>query len=119
MTRLRNMTAKEFVQAVARETARMAWPGRMSGILRAGTKKQVEGFFVSMAATPRWMKIWTDPDLHSRFDRWHRSRTRELAEFLKKRRRVTAVQDNRDLNDRASRRGPQGAFGTGLDICVG
>ena len=31
----------------------------------------------------------------------------------------TAVQDNRDLNNRTSRRGPQGAFGTGLDICVG
>ena len=79
---LEDMTSEEFVKAVARETARMSWPGRMSGILKAGTKKKVEGFFVIRADNPEWMKMWTDPHLCGRFGKWHKGRTHELAEFL-------------------------------------
>jgi hypothetical protein len=51
-------------------------------------------------------------DLHfAIFDAFDREE-QHMFEFI-------AVQDNRALSNRPSRRGPQGAFGTGLGLCVG
>lgn len=83
MTHLSNMGKGQFVEAVARETARMSWPGQMGRILKAGTKKAVEEFFVCKATTEPWMRIWTDPTLPAGFDRWHKDLTSQLGEALK------------------------------------
>jgi len=71
---------KEFLKAVAQETARMSFPGRMGGVVRAGTKKAVEEYFVHRFPIE---EIWDGaPQVAQRFDGWHRKWVRELGRHM-------------------------------------
>ncbi len=77
------VSKKQFLQAVARETARMSYPGRMGGVVRAGTKKAVEKYFVKRFPMA---DVWNNPtQIARRFDRWHGERVRELGRRISKR----------------------------------
>ena len=80
---------EQFLEAVAKETAKMSYPGRMGGVVKAGTKKAVETYFVE---TFPLSDVWEDARRVARnFDRWHEKRVRELVHritrkhFIKKR----------------------------------
>jgi len=71
---------KEFLKAVAQETARMSFPGRMGGVVKAGTKKAVEEYFVNRFPIE---EIWNGaPQVAQQFDGWHRKRVRELGKHI-------------------------------------
>lgn len=72
---------REYLQAVARETARMSYPPRMSGVVvQAGAKLAVEQHFVNKFPL---RLIWKDaPRVANRFDRWHKKRAQELGSTL-------------------------------------
>ena len=72
--------AEEYLRAVARETARMSYPGRMGGILRKGTKQKVQGYFEKDFPLERlWDHAGQEAD---RFDEFHEKIVFELARVL-------------------------------------
>ncbi len=74
---------KQFLKAVAQETARMSYPGRMGGVVKAGTKKAVEKYFVNHFPIA---DVWNEAGRVARkFDRWHKKRVRELGGRMERR----------------------------------
>jgi hypothetical protein len=72
---------------IARETARMSYPGSMSRgkkpVVRAGTKKALEDYYAEQFPMSN---LWSCSDqLVSSYDAWHRERTREMAEAIRSR----------------------------------
>ncbi|MGO9642225.1 MAG: hypothetical protein ACLP1Y_13095 [Candidatus Acidiferrales bacterium] len=66
----------QYLKAVSRETAKMSYPGRMGGVVKAGTKAEVEKYFVSEFPI---QSVWTDAHkVAQSFDDWHRERVVEL-----------------------------------------
>jgi hypothetical protein len=78
------LTSREqLLKAVAQETARMSYPGRMGGVVKAGTKKVVEQYFIVDFPI---QDIWDKAGLISRtFDRWHEKRVHELGRHIRRR----------------------------------
>jgi hypothetical protein len=61
----------------------MSYPGRMGGVVMAGTKKVVEQYFTADFPI---QDIWDKAELISRtFDRWHETRVRELGRRIRQR----------------------------------
>jgi hypothetical protein len=82
---------KLYLKAVARETSKMSYPGRMGGIVKAGTKKAVEEFFVE---TFQLEAIWDEaPKLALRFEDWHAKEVKDLGRYLNDRNLVKRKQD--------------------------
>ena len=54
-------TLNEYLEKVAHETAKMSWPGRMSSILHASTKRAVEEHFFATAFVSELQGLWNDP----------------------------------------------------------
>ena len=82
---------KLYLKAVARETAKMSYPGRMGGIVKAGTKKAVEEFFVE---TFRLEVIWDQaPKLALSFEDWHTTEVTALGQYLESRKLIKRKQD--------------------------
>src|ERR1700693_714408 len=82
---------KHYLKAVARETAKMSYPGRMGGIVKAGTKKAVEEFFVQ---TFPLEEIWDQaPKLALSFEDWHTKEVTDLGHYLTNRNLVKRKQD--------------------------
>jgi hypothetical protein len=75
------LTRDEYLYAVAKETARMSWPGQMAPILKKCAKKTTETYFTSAFLIHR-KKIWGDQRI-SNYDKWHEGCVNELAESLK------------------------------------
>jgi hypothetical protein len=74
---------EQFLKAVAQETARMSFPGRMGGVVKAGTKKAVERYFVQRFPIAT---LWSEArQIARRFDEWHRERVWELGKHLERR----------------------------------
>ena len=76
---------KEFLKQVARESAKMSWPGQMQGILHEGTKQAVEEYF-SDKFIKHLCEIWST---HSGmtvegYDIWHRQRVKNFGNFLRR-----------------------------------
>jgi hypothetical protein len=58
----------------------MSYPGRMGGVVKAGTKKLVEEFFVHKFPIA---EVWDcAPLLVQNFDEWHAERIQELGQHL-------------------------------------
>jgi len=73
-------TVTERLRGIATETARMSYPGRMSGLVTEGTKRSVEQYFVE--AFPL-KEIWDDAlKIALSFDEWHDERIKELSQVL-------------------------------------
>ena len=73
-----------LLAAFARETARMSYPGRMSGgkrpVVRGGTKQKIEKYFTSQFPMEQ---IWDDAAaVASIYDQWHEERTGEIARVV-------------------------------------
>lgn len=61
----------------------MSYPGRMGGVVKTGTKKVVENYFVTDFPIE---DIWDEAGLISRtFDRWHEKRVHELGRRIRQR----------------------------------
>lgn len=70
------------MQSVACETARMSYPGRMGGVVKAGTKKAVEWYFMKEFPIET---VWTNAGrIAHRFDGWHQARVHELGNCLER-----------------------------------
>jgi hypothetical protein len=67
----------EYLYAVAKETARLSWPGRMWPILRTGAKNNAEEYFTSDAFLTKLREIWQGRV--GAYDSWHERRVPELA----------------------------------------
>ncbi len=52
------LTLDEYLYAVAKETARMSWPKRMSTIFAQGTKNDAEAYFTSGDFLARLKSAW-------------------------------------------------------------
>lgn len=65
-----------------RETARMSFPGRMSGVVCGGIKKRVEEYFIDCFPVE---DVSTNAiRIAKKFDQWHEKRVRELADHIKR-----------------------------------
>lgn len=69
------LTLDEYLRAVAKETARLSWPGRMYPILVAGAKADTEKYFTN-SFLPELTKIWNGSI--DNYDSWHGKRVSEL-----------------------------------------
>ena len=74
------LTKRDLLEQIARETAKLSYPGRMS--VRAGTKKDLEDFF----ATEFPMSELRDNAIGvaSSYDNWHSQRVTAIGEFLER-----------------------------------
>lgn len=77
-------TVRELQTAIAQETARMSFPGSMGRgrhqVVKAGTKKQIETYFVSKF---RWHALWNQTrKIAGTYDTWHKRQTKSLGAFL-------------------------------------
>ncbi len=77
------LTLDEYLHAVARETARLSWPGRMSALLEAGAKKDTEAYFTCETSVGALKNVWSQAV--SAYDLWHEERVVELAKWIAKR----------------------------------
>jgi hypothetical protein len=80
------LTKQELLERVARETARMSYPGSMSRgstqVVMAGTKKKVEDYF---AVRFPLYEVWDNASrIADQYDAWHEQRTKEIGRFLKR-----------------------------------
>ena len=74
---------KDLLKQVARESAKMSWPGQMHPILCARTKDAVETYF-SDRFISHLCKIWSTPSsMKKGYDNWHRQRVNNIGNFLK------------------------------------
>ena len=82
---------QQLLKAVARETARMSYPGRMGGVVKSGTKKVVETYFVEEFPI---REVWDKAAfIRRRFDRWHEDRVQELGRRIQRRHLVKKESD--------------------------
>jgi hypothetical protein len=82
------LTLRELQIAIARETAKMSYPGGMSrganGICVAGTKACIEAFFVDRFVATLWDGA---PKMTAKcYDSWHKGKTAALGEHLQRQR---------------------------------
>lgn len=82
---------KQYLRAVARETARMSYPGRMGGIVKAGTKKAVEDFFVE--TFPLEAMSSHAHRIARSFEEWHSDQVRKLGRQLDRRKLIKGRQN--------------------------
>ena len=77
------LTLTEYLDGIARETVRMSYPGRMGGIVKTKTKRDVlQPYFTTRFPLK---KVWKNADhIAERFDKWHGKRVREMGGVLKK-----------------------------------
>lgn len=84
-----------YLQSVARETAKMSYPVRMQGVLRKGTKKAVENYF--MRRFPM-ADLWRHPHRIRRvFDQWHAKQTSALGEMIRRGKFIRSSKNNRKV----------------------
>ena len=74
-------TCAELFELIARETARMSYPGSMSRgkkpVVAKGTKAELESYF---AREFPLQNVWSSaPALASAYENWHEDRTNEIA----------------------------------------
>jgi hypothetical protein len=84
------LTVKDFLEKVARETARMSWPGQMSPILREGTNRAVEDYF-GTHFLPYLVELWNGERMlstYDEFDIWHRKCASDLGDLLQRTGRI-------------------------------
>lgn len=79
------VTRTELLERIARETARMSYPGSMSRgttpIVLKGTKLRLEEYF---SQTFPLADVWDhSPQLATAYDRWHQDRTGEIAATIR------------------------------------
>ena len=85
---------KVYLGAVAAETARMSYPGRMGGMLRQEAKKTIQRYFEHKLLPPLWYR---PNKVAKSFDKWHQLETKKFAlylrgkKLLKQRKRATGV----------------------------
>lgn len=81
----------QFLRAVARETAKMSYPGRMGGVVKAGTKKTVQEYFVGSFPLS---DVWDDARrVAGNFDGWHEKRVRELGRRIDRKQLIKKKSD--------------------------
>ncbi len=90
-------TQKEYLKAVARETARMSYPGSMSRgkkqVLKEGAKKKIEEFFATFLGD-----LWDSVDsVTNQFDVWHEKQARKLGQYLRDNGRLGKPENNSDV----------------------
>ena len=78
-------TKVEFFEKIARETARMSYPGSMSRgnkpVVAKGTKKVLEEYFATHFPLA---EVWNQSsEIAPQFDQWHTGRVNEIAEAIK------------------------------------
>ena len=81
------LTHDEFIAVIARETARMSYPGSMSRglkpIVKAGTKAALERYYAEQFPMS---EVWSCTErLVSSYDAWHQERTVEMARVIRSR----------------------------------
>jgi len=74
----------ELLKSIARETARMSYPGSMSRgekqVVTKGTKEKLETYF---ATTFPMEEVWSSAKtLTGSYEKWHKKRTAEIASAL-------------------------------------
>jgi len=68
----------EFLRHIVSETARMSYPGRFGGKLRAGAKKAIQAYFESEYPESLQEQIVN-------YDDWHINRVRQLCDVIRNR----------------------------------
>lgn len=74
----------DLLSRIARESARMSWPGQMHPTLHAKTKDAVQNYFAK-SFLPHLETVWVNPAglIQSGYDAWHEQRARDLGYLLK------------------------------------
>jgi len=85
------LTLDKYLYAVAKETARLSWPGRMHPILTAGAKYDTEGYFISPGFRTELHEVWVGNV--DDYDSWHQKRVVELGESIANRVTLYNAQD--------------------------
>lgn len=78
---LARLTIGQYLNAIAKETARMSYPSRMGGVVKKGTKKKVEAFFETRFPIE---SLWKRTASVAReYEAWHGDRVFEIAQCLR------------------------------------
>lgn len=76
----RKLSKKEYFKAIARETAKMSWPGHMN-MVDAGTKAELETLFVDTFPVE---DLWNGKSVasYTEYDRWHKEQTQNISKHV-------------------------------------
>jgi len=74
------LSKKEYLEAIARETATMSFPRRMGGILEEGTKEAMEEYFVNEFPIE---ELWDGKgEVYKDYDGWHEEQTGKISKAV-------------------------------------
>ena len=71
----------DLLERIARETARMSWPGKMNNLLMVSTKKKLEEEYFSSLFPIK--DIWYKANqVADNYDEWHKARIEEMDDVI-------------------------------------
>ncbi|MBM4295522.1 MAG: hypothetical protein FJ126_11570 [Deltaproteobacteria bacterium] len=74
--RLFPKTMTDLFSLIAKETARMSYPGKMNNLVKEGMKKALEDYFAKIFPLG---ELWDNSnDVVNNYDEWHRLRVKEI-----------------------------------------
>jgi len=80
---MNNITKEKYLKSIARETAKMSWPGHMNPIVKAGTKKILEEYFIGTDFP--FEELWDGKSCaYSDYDKWHEEQTKAISKKVVK-----------------------------------
>jgi hypothetical protein len=91
------LTLDKYLYAVAKETSRLSWPGRMHPILVKNAKKDTEKYFISNIFHTELRTVWTGNVVN--YDSWHKMRVSELVGSIAKKVTPYNAQDIRRCHE--------------------
>ncbi|MFH1371227.1 MAG: hypothetical protein ABII09_08090 [Planctomycetota bacterium] len=77
-TGTRKLSKREYLEAIAKETAKMSYPGHMNPIVEEGTKVKLEEYFVSNFPIE---ELWDGKSIaYTDYEKWHEKQTKMISE---------------------------------------
>jgi hypothetical protein len=75
------MTKEGYLKEIARETAKMSWPGEMNNIVVAGTKAELEKYFTGPEFPIE--ELWDGTSIaYIDYEKWHKGQTQNISKHV-------------------------------------
>lgn len=76
-----DITKKGYLKEIARETAKMSWPGEMNNIVIGGTKAELEEYFTGPEFSIE--ELWDGTSIaYTDYERWHKKQTQNISKHV-------------------------------------
>ncbi len=75
------MTKENYLKEIARESAKMSWPGEMNNIVIGGTKAGLEEYFTGPEFPIE--ELWDGTSIaYTDYEKWHKEQTQNISEHV-------------------------------------